>query len=208
MYVIDALNWRYSVKQFSDQTLQPWQVDQLLEATQLSPSSYGLQPYKVLVVTSHDVRERLVPFAFGQKQVAESSHLLVFATRTDIDTPLVDEYVSLAKAKNGASPASLAGFAEMAKGAINSMNQAQRARWAEQQTFVALGNMITSAAMMKIDTCPIGGFEPDAFDRILGLKEKQLTSTVICPIGLRDENDKYGQYEKVRFDVSHLLAEQ
>ena len=208
MYVIDALNWRYSVKQFSDQKLQPWQVNQLLEATQLSPSSYGLQPYKVLVVTSHDVRERLVPFAFGQKQVAESSHLLVFATRTDIDTPLVDEYVSLAKAKNGASPASLAGFAEMAKGAINGMNQAQRARWAEQQTFVALGNMITSAAMMKIDTCPIGGFEPDAFDRILGLKEKQLTSTVICPIGLRDENDKYGQYEKVRFDVSHLLAEQ
>jgi nitroreductase len=208
MYVIDALNWRYSVKQFSDQTLQPWQVNQLLEATQLSPSSYGLQPYKVLVVTSHDVRERLVPFAYGQKQVAESSHLLVFATRTDIDTPLVDEYVSLAKAKNGASPASLAGFAEMAKGAINGMNQAQRARWAEQQTFVALGNMITSAAMMKIDTCPIGGFEPDAFDRILGLKEKQLTSTVICPIGLRDENDKYGQYEKVRFDVSHLLAEQ
>lgn len=208
MYVIDALNWRYSVKQFSDQTLQPWQVNQLLEATQLSPSSYGLQPYKVLVVTSHDVRERLVPFAFGQKQVAESSHLLVFATRTDIDTPLVDEYVSLAKAKNGASPASLAGFAEMAKGAINGMNQAQRARWAEQQTFVALGNMITSAAMMKIDTCPIGGFKPDAFDRILGLKEKQLTSTVICPIGLRDENDKYGQYEKVRFDVSHLLAEQ
>jgi nitroreductase len=208
MYVIDALNWRYSVKQFSDQTLQPWQVNQLLEATQLSPSSYGLQPYKVLVVTSHDVRERLVPFAYGQKQVAESSHLLVFATRTDIDTPLVDEYVALAKAKDGASPASLAGFAEMAKGAIEGMNQAQRARWAEQQTFVALGNMITSAAMMKIDTCPIGGFEPDAFDRILGLKEKQLTSTVICPIGLRDENDKYGQYEKVRFDVSHLLAEQ
>ncbi|WP_338517933.1 NAD(P)H-dependent oxidoreductase [Alteromonas gracilis] len=208
MHVIDALNWRYSVKQFSDQTLQPWQVNQLLEATQLSPSSYGLQPYKVLVVTSQDVRERLVPFAFGQKQVAESSHLLVFATRTDIDTPLVDEYISLAKAKNGASPASLAGFAEMAKGAINGMNQAQRARWAEQQTFVALGNMITSAAMMKIDTCPIGGFEPDAFDRILGLKEKQLTSSVICPIGIRDENDKYGQYEKVRFDVSHPLAEQ
>lgn len=208
MHVIDALYWRYSVKQFSDQTLQPWQVNQLLEATQLSPSSYGLQPYKVLVVTSHDVRERLVPFAFGQKQVAESSHLLVFATRTDIDTPLVDEYISLAKAKNSASPVSLAGFAEMAKGAINGMNQAQRARWAEQQTFVALGNMITSAAMMKIDTCPIGGFEPDAFDRILGLKEKQLTSTVICPIGIRDENDKYGQYEKVRFDVSHPLAEQ
>ncbi|MBU3021306.1 NAD(P)H-dependent oxidoreductase [Aestuariibacter sp. A3R04] len=208
MHVIDALNWRYSVKQFSDQKLQQWQLDNLLEATRLSPSSYGLQPYKILVITSRAARERLKPFAFGQEQVSSGSHLLVFATRTDIDTLLVDEYVSLAQTKNGASPDSLARYAEMAKGAINSMNKTERALWAQQQTFVALGNMITCAAMMKIDTCPIGGFEPDAFDHILGLNEKQLTTTVICPIGKRDPNDKYGQYEKVRFDINHLVLEQ
>lgn len=79
---------------------------------------------------------------------------------------------------------------------------------AQQQTFVALGNMLTSAAMMEIDTCPIGGFEPDALDRVLGLKAQQLTTTVICPIGRRDPSDKYGHYEKVRFDKNHLVMEQ
>ncbi|BCO19577.1 NAD(P)H-dependent oxidoreductase [Alteromonas sp. KC3] len=208
MHVIKALNWRYSVKQFSDHKLSQWQLDELLEATRLSPSSYGLQPYKILVISSQTLRERLVPFAFSQQQVSSSSHLLVFATRTDINTSLVDEYVSLASTKKGASPDSLAGYAEMAKSAINGMTKAQREQWAQQQTFVALGNMLTSAAMMEIDTCPIGGFEPDAFDRVLGLEAQQLTTTVICPIGRRDPSDKYGHYEKVRFDKNHLVMEQ
>ena len=207
MNVIDALNWRYAVKTFSNRKLQPWQLEKLLEAARLSPSSYGLQPYRIIVVESASLRERLLPHAYSQVQVVSGSHLLVFAARTDIGPNLVTEYVELAS-KNQDTPAeSLTGFATMAQSALGAMTPGQSIQWAHQQAFVALGNMLTSAAMMQIDTCPIGGFEPQAFDRILGLKDKQLTTSVICPIGFRDPQDKYAHRRKVRVDQKHMVLE-
>ena len=207
MNVINALNWRYSVKSFSEQKLQQWQLRELLEATRLSPSSYGLQPYKVIVIESKSVRQRLLPFAYGQEQVIKSSHLLVFAARTDIGSHLVSDYIQEASKNNDTSSESLTSFAAMAEKALETMNTKEGLHWAQQEAFIALGNMLTSAAMMKIDTCPIGGFDAQEFDAILNLTANNLASTVICPIGIRDPNDKYSQRRKVRFDHQHLVME-
>lgn len=207
MNVIDALNWRYAVKVFSEQKLGQKQVTQLLEATRLSPSSYGLQPYKILVVESQSLRERLLPLAYGQEQVVTGSHLIVFAARTDIGPHLAAEYVQQASKYDDIPGSSLANYAAMVEDAIKAMDDTQALQWAHQQAFVALGNMLTSAAMMKIDTCPIGGFDAQGFDQILGLAEKNLATTVICPIGIRDPQDKQSQRSKVRFDHQHLVLE-
>lgn len=207
MNIINALNWRYSVKRFSEHKLQPWQIDKLLEATRLSPSSYGLQPYKIIIIESEAVKERLLPFAYDQQQVAKCSHLLVFATRTDIGAHLVNEYVHQAAKNKDISPDSLANYAEMTKHALANMDQQQSAEWAQHQTYIALGTMLTSAATLNIDTCPIGGFEPEKFDSILGLSQKHLAATVICPIGIRHPEDKYSKQSKVRFAHQHLVME-
>lgn len=207
MNVIDALNWRYAVKTFSEAKLQDNQLENLLEAARLSPSSYGLQPYKIIVVKSQALRERLLPFAYGQKQVVNSSHLLVFAARTDIGPHLVNDYVHLALKNPDSSAESLAGFSKMVNNALAEMNNNQALEWAKQQAFIALGNTLTCAALMGIDACPMGGFNAQEFDKELALTARNLTSTVICPVGVRRATDKHGQRSKVRVDIERFVVE-
>ena len=207
MNVIEALNWRYAVKTFSDKKLQQWQVDKLLEATRLSPSSYGLQPYKIIVVQSEALRQAVLPCAYNQRQVVDCSHLLVFAARTDIGPHLAQEYVKQASKLGDIPSESLIGFSNMAENAINNMTSKQQMQWAHQQAYIALGNMLTSAAMMQIDTSPIGGFEAKGVDQALGLADKHLTTTMLCPTGFRATEDKYSTRSKVRFGRHQIVLE-
>jgi len=205
MNVINALNWRYAVKTFSPEKLLSEQVQQLLEVVRLSPSSYGLQPYKVIVIESESMKQKLSPCVYDQPQVSTCSHLLVFAARTDIGTHLVNDYVARATAVDAASSDSLAKYAVVMKNAINIMNSEQAMKWAQQQTYVALGNMLTAAAVLQIDSCPLAGFDSTAVDKVLGISELSLTSTMLCALGYRNINDPQGKRKKVRLSTEDLV---
>lgn len=198
MDLMNALEWRYAVRKFSDEVLSEMEVTALLDVTRLSASSYGLQPYRLLVVESPDIRRELVAHSYGQQKVAECSHLVVFAVQTDIGDRLVGEYVSKLAEVRGVSPESLRAMAGHIKEALAAKSPEENLQWAHQQAHIALGNLLTCAAMMGIDTCPMGGFDAAGYDRVLGLAKESLTASVICPIGRRDAADAAASAPKVR----------
>lgn len=206
MNIIDALNWRYAVREFSSDVIAPAQVQQLLEATRLSASSYGLQPYHVLVIQSPQLKQQLVGFSLGQEKVAQCSHLMVFAAHTNIGDATVNRYIKQFSQTRGVSAAQLANMDEHYKAALAVMDAVQRQQWAHQQVYIALGNFLTCAALMKIDTCPMTGIEFDGYDRVLGLREKNLTTTAVCPIGIRHPHDASAREKKVRFAEHDMVT--
>lgn len=205
MNILDALNWRYAVRRFSNEVLDEGQLETLLTATRLSASSYGLQPYRLLVVRSPDVRRQLVRHSMGQDKVAQCSHLLVFAVPLTIGDETVDRYVQKMSEIRGRAPEEWNGLSGHIKGVLASMTEMQRRQWAHQQAHIALGNLLTSAALMQIDTCPMGGFEVEGYDSVLGLADKGLTSSVICAIGRRHPDDASADLKKVRFAQDELV---
>ena len=199
--LLERLDWRYAVKQF-DPSLRivapTWNA--LEESLRLSPSSGGLQPWKFVVVADPAVREKLVPAAFGQTQVRDASHLVVFTAKKDFGAADVDAHIRNVAAVKGVPVESLAGLRGMLMGGIvGAKDSAGREAWAARQTYLALGVLIASAALLGVDAAPMEGFVPDQFDTILGLKELGLTATVVCALGYRSETDPYASAPKVRF---------
>ncbi|MCB0220752.1 MAG: NAD(P)H-dependent oxidoreductase [Chrysiogenetes bacterium] len=205
MDLMNALEWRYAVRKFSDEVLSEMEVAALLDVTRLSASSYGLQPYRLLVVESPDIRRELVAHSYGQEKVAACSHLIVFAVQTNIGDALVDEYVRMLAKARGVSSESLQAMAGHIKEALAAKSPEENLQWAHQQAHIALGNLLTSAAMMGIDTCPMGGFDAAGYDRVLGLAKENLTASVICPIGRRDAGDEAAAAPKVRRDYEEIV---
>ncbi|MBV8391038.1 MAG: NAD(P)H-dependent oxidoreductase [Mucilaginibacter sp.] len=199
MSLIEKLNWRYATKKF-DKTkkLSPLQLEELLHAVHLSPAATGVQSYKVIVVEDAATRAKLQQAAYGQAQVADASQLIVFAAETNLDTQYVKNFIDHVAKTRGIDRANLAGYEQMINGNINGMTEQQRIAWAKEQAHIALGVLLTSAAELGIDACPMGGFSAPQFDEILGLKEKGLTTAVIAAIGFRAEDDAYGKLKKVR----------
>ena len=206
MNLMKALHWRYAVREFSGESIAPEQLQQLLEATRLSASSYGLQPYHLIVIESPRVRQQLVEFSLGQDKVAHCSHLIIFAAHTNVGDTTVDRYIQQFSAARNVPVAELQNMAEHYKAAIAQMNTAQRQEWAHQQAYIALGNFLTSAALLEIDTCPMTGIEAEGYDWVLGLREKKLTTTAVCPIGIRHAMDNSAQQKKVRFDLQEMVT--
>jgi len=202
-----ALQWRYAVKQFSDQKLSDNQVKQLLEATCLSASGYGLQPYKILVVKSDHIRQRLLPFSYGQDKIATSSHLIIFAAATVPIDVTVDRYMAKFCQINTDITRDSNRMSDYLKSALSSMSPEQAIQWAKEQSYIALGNLLTSAALMQIDSCPMTGFDNQGYDCVLGLAEQGLTSTAICPIGYRHPDDAQAAQPKVRLGYDQLVQE-
>lgn len=206
MNLINALNWRYAVREFSNEIIAPEQLQQLLDATRLSASSYGLQPYHLLVIQSTAIKEQLIEFSLGQDKVAKCSHLLVFAAHTNIGDATVDRYIKQFSQTRAVEISQLANMQEHYKAALAVMDSNQRQEWAHQQAYIALGNFLTCAALMQIDTCPMTGIEFDGYDRVLGLREKNLTTTAVCPIGIRHAQDASAREQKVRFDARDMVT--
>jgi len=202
-----ALQWRYAVKQFSAQKLSDNQVKQLLEATCLSASGYGLQPYKILVIKSDPIRQRLLPFSYGQEKIATSSHLIVFAGATVPIDVTVDRYIAKFTQINTDMTRDINRVSVHLKLALSSMSPEQAVQWAKEQTYIALGNLLTSAALMQIDSCPMTGFDNQGYDCVLGLAQQGLTSTAICPIGYRHQDDAQATQPKVRLGYDQLVQE-
>lgn len=206
MNLMKALHWRYAVREFSGDSIAPEQLQQLLEATRLSASSYGLQPYHLLVIESPRVRQQLVEFSLGQDKVAHCSHLIIFAAHTNVGDVTVDRYIQQFSTVREVAVTELHKMAEHYKAALAQMNNAQRQEWAHQQAYIALGNFLTCAALMEIDTCPMTGIEAEGYDWVLGLREKNLTTTAVCPIGIRHPIDTSAKQKKVRFDLQDMVT--
>jgi nitroreductase len=207
--LLDQLNWRYATKQFDPNrkiSARDWKV--LEEALLLSPSSGGLQPWKFIVITDPATRAKLSPAAYGQAQITDASHLVVFASKNNFNEADVDAHLKHTAEVRGIPVESLAPFRAMLVGGIvQSMDEAARNAWARNQTYIALGNLLTSAALLGIDACPMEGFDRAQFDQILGLKAKGLSSAVIATFGYRSSADQYAGAPKVRFSREQVLVE-
>ncbi len=205
MNIVEALNWRYAVRKFSSERIEESRVQELLTATRLSATSYGLQPFRLIEVNDVGVRKDLFEYAMGQDKVVNCSHLIVIAVQTDIGDELVDRYVRVVADTRRKSVDDLRGLAEHIKSVFDSKSTAQKREWAHQQAYIALGTMLTAAATMEIDTCPMTGFEPAGFNRVLGLGEMGLESVVICALGIRHPDDGNAKLAKVRYDHAEMV---
>ena len=205
--LLAQLNWRYATKQFDpQQKISPQTWATLEESLVLTPSSFGLQPWKFVVVTDPATREKLVPVSWGQRQVAEASHLVVFTIKRNLGETDIDAYLNRIVEIRGARRESLTGYRDMMVGSlITSRDDAARRNWAANQVYIALGNFLTSAAVLGIDACPMEGIEPAKYDEILGLDQQGLSTVVVAAAGYRAASDKYAALPKVRFQRDDVL---
>lgn len=203
---IENQNWRYATKKFnSEKKISNSDLEILKQAIQLSSSSYGLQPYKVLIIENEEIRRQLQPASWGQSQITDASHLLVFASETNVDAEYITRYAeNMAKTRNIPFD-SVKGYADFMIGNIASLTPEKQIIWAQKQAYLALGNLLNAAAELKIDVTPMEGFLPEQYNEILGLKEKGLHATLVATIGYRHEEDETQHYAKVRKPITELF---
>ncbi len=203
----DALLWRYATKQYdASKKVAEGDFNQILEAARLSASSYGLQPWKMVVVTNPELRTKLRAAAWDQSQITDASHLVVFAIEKNLDSAYVDEYIDLVSKTRGVSKEMLKGYEDMMKGSISGLTQESKDAWNGKQAYIALGTALLAAADLKIDSTPMEGFDKSQFDEILGLSKMGLASAVVLALGYRSSEDKSASYAKVRFPMEEMVV--
>lgn len=203
--IIEDLNWRYATKIF-DPTKKVSEADlkELLEALRLSASSFGIQPWKFVVVTDKKLREELRKNARDQPQVTDASHLIVLCARTNVDENHVKKHVNEIARTRDVTAHSLKDYESSMAGSVKRKGKEEILEWSIRQVYIALGALLTACAVKRIDACPMEGFDRTAFDRILGLKNESLTSAVLCPVGYRGD-DKHASAKKVRFPQDEII---
>lgn len=205
MKLIDKLNWRYATKRMDGNKVPQEKIENILEAIRLAPTSYGLQPFKVIVIEDADLREKIFNEACQQPQIKESSHILVFAASKKVTEKQVDSYMQLIAETRSIPVEALSDFKAMFKGIIGG-DEVQNFTWTARQAYLAFGVGIVAAAMEDVDATPMEGFSTTAMDKILGLTEKNLGSTTILSLGYRDEKtDQLAKALKVRKSKSNLF---
>lgn len=203
---ISNQNWRYATKKFdATQKISTEDLITLKEAIRLSSSSYGLQPYKVIIVENPELRAQLQPAAYGQSQVVDASHLIIFANETNVGDQTIENYIQRISETRNIPVESLAGFGSYMKGGIGSMSEEIKNIWASKQTYLALANLLNAAAELKIDVTPMEGFIPAKVNEILGLDELGLNASLMATIGYRHEEDTTQHYKKVRKSNEELF---
>lgn len=207
MDLLKQLNWRYAVKEVTEQKLSDDQADTVFEAIRLTASSGGLQPYKLIVVEDHDTRVALGEHSYKNKgKVVKASHLLVFAIYRSMGVEKAEAYVRLCARERGVPLESLADFRSFLERILAGFaSDEEFQNWAMLQAFIALGNFLTSCAVLGIDACPMEGFAGSEYDRILGLEEMNLTTSVIAVMGYRDQEDVFAKWKKVRWPMEDFL---
>ncbi len=206
--IIDSLKWRYATKEYdATKKLSPEQLNLLLESLRLSPSSFGMQPWKFVLVNNAEVRAKLREAAWGQTQVTDASHLIVISVLKNVDENLIKKYIKVISEVRGVSEENLKGFEDMMIGAVNMKSPEARIEWATRQAYIALGVLLTTAAHEQIDATPMEGFDPKKFDEILGLDKMGLESKVMVALGFRSQNDGMANVAKVRFPMEEVVVE-
>jgi nitroreductase len=205
--LIEALNWRYATKKFdSTKKIDEKTWATVEEALILTASSYGLQPWKFVIVTDKAVMQKLTASSWGQKQVEDCSHLVVIAVKEKIDADYVNHYVNTIVEQRGVNPLELDGLKKMMMSDIvNGPRSEVSFEWAARQAYIALGNLLTVSAVLGLDTCPMEGILPAKYDEILGLTGSGFKTVVACPVGFRAADDKYAQVKKIRFPNSEII---
>ena len=199
-------NWRYATKKFdASKKVSDQDLETLKEAIRLSTSSYGLQPYKVLIVENPELRAQLQPASWGQSQIVDASHLFVFANITDIQEVHIDELIENMALVRGLKVIDLKGYADFMKSKIVPLPIAQKEIWTAKQTYLALGNLLNAAAELKIDVTPMEGFEPEKYNEILGLDKLGLNASLVATVGYRHDEDVTQHYVKVRKPENELF---
>ena len=204
--LVAALRWRYATKQFDPARKIPdatW--DAIEESMVLTPSSFGLQPWQFLVVDSPSVRAKLLEESWNQPQVTDASHFVVLTARTDLAPADIDAWVSRLAEVQGKGIEAVAPLKGMIIGFAERMSHEDRQAWNFRQSYIALGQLMATAAVLGIDACPMEGISTSAYDRILGLEDSGYATVVACALGYRSENDKYATAPKARFERDKVI---
>jgi nitroreductase len=199
---LDSLYWRYAVKKFDpEKILTEEKVGALKQAFNLTATSYGLQPIRLVVIHSRELQEQLVAHSYGQRQVADASHVLVICIEKTIDRDYIEGYFDKVRQVRGTSEEILEPYRKALVTDFRKKTPDEIRTWATHQAYLALGNLLTVCAVEQIDSCPMEGFVPQAYDRVLGLDEKGLQSVLVLPVGYRSEEDPFSDFKKVRRDL-------
>jgi nitroreductase len=205
--LLTSLRWRYATKQFDATRKIPADTwASLEEALVLTPSSYGLQPWTFVVVSDPELRARLRGLSWNQAQITDSSHLVVFAARRSVDEAYIGRFLDRTAEVRGVARESLDGFGKRIAGdLVKGPRAADISSWAARQAFISLGNFLTAAALLGVDTCALEGIDPDGYDEALGLSSLGLRTVVAATAGYRLAEDKYGALPKVRFRPEEVI---
>lgn len=205
--IIQRLNWRYATKKFDpSQKIDDDDWYTLEQSLVLAPSSFGQQPWKFFVIRNSALRQQLQEHAWNQSQVVDASHLVVLAIKQNINTSDVDRYIDRVAEVRGSSRDKLSGLENAIKGFLQDPPfPLQPDAWSTRQVYIALGFLIYSAALLGIDACPMEGFVPAEFDKVLGLTDKGYAAKVICAVGYRSKNDKFADMTKVRYKTEEVV---
>jgi len=203
---IKNANWRYATKKFdTTKKVSNEDLETLKEAIRLSASSYGLQPYKVLIIDNPELRAQLQPAAWGQSQIVDASQLLVFANITNFGDAQIDGYIKNLTETRGVPAEAVQGYADFMKSKISTLPVEKRNIWTSKQTYIALSNLLNAAAELNIDVTPMEGFEPEKVNEILGLEKLGLNASLIATVGYRHNEDDTQHYAKVRKSNEELF---
>lgn len=208
MSVIEGLNWRYATKKMNGEPVSQDKVDQIIAAAQLAPTSSGLQPFKIIVVTNPELKEKIKDLAFGQSQITDCSHLLVFAAWDNYTEERIKAVFARTNAERGVPESATAEYMERLIGMYTAKTAEENFHHAAKQAYIAFGVAITEAALLKVDATPMEGFNPAELDELLGLGEKGLRSATLLPLGYRDAaGDWLVNLKKVRTPLEDFVIE-
>ena len=208
MNIIDSLNWRYATKKFdSTRKLSKSQINLLKKAFNLTASSYGLQPVKLIVISNQKIKNSLLKSSMNQLQVIQCSHLLIICIESNINKSYIESYFKRVIDIRKTDPQVLESFKESIINEFNDMSNTSIINWSINQAYLALGNLMTVCSVEGIDSCPMEGFLPEKYDEILDLKSKNLKSVLVMPVGYRSVNDQFSSFKKVRKDINDNTIE-
>lgn len=203
---LENQNWRYATKKFdATKKVSAADLNTLKEAIRLSSSSYGLQPYKVIIVENPELRAQIQPAAWGQSQIVDASHLIIFANDTNVGDDTINNLLITMSVTRETPLEALAGYGDFMKSKISTLDPAVKNVWTSKQTYLALGNLLNAAAELKIDVTPMEGFVPEQVNNILGLDKLNLNASLIATVGYRHEEDATQHYKKVRKSQEDLF---
>jgi nitroreductase len=206
--IIESLNWRYATKKFdTTKILSKQKIDVLKQAFNLTATSFGLQTISMIIVSNKDLKKRFIEHSYYQKQVAEASHLLILCIQEDIfDSDIVSYYDNIKAIRNTSEEILKPYRSDLIK-TIKKMTVEERQQWSLNQAYIALGNLMTVCAIEGIDSCPMEGFISKKYDEILNLKEKNLKSVLLLPVGYRADDDMFASFKKVRKSLDETIIE-
>lgn len=206
--IIKQLRWRYATKKFDEnKKLSHEKIELLKEAFDLTATSYGLQPVKLVVVSNTEIIQKLMPMSYNQPQIGNASHILVLCIETTVDTAFIKNYFNLVEKTRNTPRDVLSSFEDFLIDDFSKKTQEEKDAWAAKQAYLIMGNLLTVCAIEGIDACPIEGFVPDQYDDFLNLSEKGLKSVLVLAVGNRAEDDMFSEMKKVRRGVEEMVIE-